>query len=307
MTRVFQTVYRGWIHAIAHQPWRWGLAIALSLAMFEGRAIAQPIDSDCPPPALSQLRAHRATDTDTLASIAQQYNLNPATLMGLNLSLRQGTVPPGSEIIIPPYDGTLVAVPVGTTWQELASTYGVRADALFEANGCRTVPQRAYIPGVEWSPDTIQPPRQDTNPRPRAVFEAHPLPIAATQLTPFGWRLDPVSSEIIFHSGVDLAVPGGTIVQAVEAGTVAFAGDQGEYGNLVVVNHARGLQTRYAQLEGITVEVGQTVVAGQQLGTVGQTGNATTPHLHFEVRSNSSLGWVAESPNSFYANLEQRP
>jgi lysostaphin len=81
-------------------------------------------------------------------------------------------------------------------------------------------------------------------------------------------------------------------------GTIAFAGKQGDYGNLVVINHVQGLQTRYAQLATLVVKTGQTIQRGQVIGTVGSTGRPSSkePHLHLEVRSRSGLGWVAENP-----------
>jgi lysostaphin len=84
-------------------------------------------------------------------------------------------------------------------------------------------------------------------------------------------------------------------------GTVAFASSQGSYGNLIVINHSEGLQTRYAQLSRIQVKVGQTVKRGQTIGTVGSTGrpSSTQSHLHLEVRSRSNVGWVAENPESY--------
>ncbi|HTL89506.1 MAG TPA: M23 family metallopeptidase, partial [Leptolyngbya sp.] len=117
----------------------------------------------------------------------------------------------------------------------------------------------------------------------------------------FGWYLPDGQTKPVFHSGIDLLANVGTPVKTIGDGTVAFAGNQAAYGNLVVINHQQGYQTRYAQLATITVKVGQTVKQGTTIGTVGQTGTPTTaqPHLHFEVRSNSKLGWVAQDPISF--------
>ena len=86
------------------------------------------------------------------------------------------------------------------------------------------------------------------------------------------------------HTGVDLAAPTGTVTGTVGAGVVSFVGYDGPYGNKVVVTHADGTETWYAHLDSITVELGQEVAAGQQIGTVGATGNVTGPHLHLEVR-----------------------
>ena len=112
---------------------------------------------------------------------------------------------------------------------------------------------------------------------------------------------------MFFHSGLDLIAKVGTKVKSVGAGTVAFAGFQGSYGKLVVVNHQGGKQSRYAQLESIAVKVGQTVKQGDLLGTVGTTGTPSSnqPHLHFEMRYASSLGWVAENPSSYLKTLKR--
>jgi peptidoglycan hydrolase-like protein with peptidoglycan-binding domain len=88
-----------------------------------------------------------------------------------------------------------------------------------------------------------------------------------------------------FHTGLDFPARHGVPVAAAAAGRVAFAGrDGGGYGNLVVVRHAGGVYTWYAHLAAITVRRGAFVGAGARIGTVGATGHATGPHLHFEVR-----------------------
>lgn len=283
-----------------------GLAIACPVwLMASSAAQAQSApDSLCPAPALSRLQRHRITPGETLTSIAQQYGLIPATLMGFNPSLRNGSAPAGSEILIPPYNGIRVEVPAGSSWQDVAAAFGVRPDVLFEVNGCQPVARAVFVPGVNWSPNgpTTAAPRTTTTPSP--ALGRYPLPNPSEVITGFGWQVDDPSGEVVFHSGVDLQAEAGTPVLAVQAGTVAFAGLQGNYGNLVVINHAQGLQTRYGQLATLEVRMGQTVGAGDRIGTVGQTGDAHGPHLHFEVRSNSSLGWVAESPSGFFPTME---
>jgi murein DD-endopeptidase MepM/ murein hydrolase activator NlpD len=131
----------------------------------------------------------------------------------------------------------------------------------------------------------------------------YPLPAPAPLLLGYGWRVNPQSQGVEFHGGVDLQAPTGTPVRAAAAGTVAFAGSQGDYGNLVVVNHSGGYQTRYAQLQTIAVRKGQRVQPEAELGTVGATGKAQTPHLHFEIRLNSLIGWVAQDPARYISNI----
>ncbi|MEY9835231.1 transglycosylase family protein [Streptacidiphilus sp. EB103A] len=92
------------------------------------------------------------------------------------------------------------------------------------------------------------------------------------------------------HTGVDLAVPVGTTVQAVGAGTVVKAEWGGAYGRMVVVRHADGRYSLYAHLSQIDVHVGETVSAGTELGLSGATGNVTGPHLHFEVDTTEQYG-----------------
>ncbi len=256
-------------------------------------------ESGCPLPALSRLQKHRIAAGETLETIAAQYNLIPETLMGMNPILRQRKAPVGAEILIPPYNGIRVDIPAGETWQDVAQKYNLRPDVLFEVNGCQANPRVVFVPGVNWSP--VNSAASASQVVRQGVLGGFPLPSPSEELLGYGWRLRPTSSEVAFHSGVDLKAAVGTPVLTVGDGIVAFADSRGAYGNLVVINHANGKQTRYAHLELMSVQPGQQVKKGEQIGTVGTTGSPDVqePHLHFEVRSNSDLGWVAEDPQLY--------
>lgn len=92
-----------------------------------------------------------------------------------------------------------------------------------------------------------------------------------------------------FHRGIDIARPSNYDILAADNGTVTFAGQQGGYGNVVKINHNNGMETLYAHLRSIDVQVGQTVAQGQKIGVMGTTGNSTGIHLHFEVTENGQL------------------
>lgn len=87
------------------------------------------------------------------------------------------------------------------------------------------------------------------------------------------------------HDGIDILAPPGTPVLASERGVVAYAGNgMRGYGNAVILDHGDGIRTLYGHLDSILARPAELLPAGEPLGTVGRTGNATTPHLHFELR-----------------------
>ncbi len=265
--------------------------------------LSPPRESLCPPSALSRLRSHTVAPGETLEAIADEYDLFPTTLMGMNPQVRNGVVRPGMRLRIPPYDGIEVNVSPDDLWSDLAQEYNVRADVLFEANNCNPPTDVAFIPGANWYPyrDTPDPTPTDNEPAVSPALTAYPLPNRVEPLLRYGWVLPPGASSAVFHSGWDLPATAGTQVQASDDGIVAFAGVQQPYGNLVVINHSRGRQTRYAHLARLDVEQGEFVDVGQSLGTVGSTGtpDVAQTHLHFEVRNNSELGWVAQNPDTY--------
>lgn len=110
-------------------------------------------------------------------------------------------------------------------------------------------------------------------------------PVRAGYITSrFGFRVHPTKKRRLFHEGVDFASPRGTPVVAVADGVVTFSGRKGGYGRMVDIRHVNGLVTRYAHNQDNLVKEGQMVRQGQRIATVGSSGTATGPHVHFEVR-----------------------
>lgn len=126
---------------------------------------------------------------------------------------------------------------------------------------------RVFAPGVE--PDGV-------------LYRNFQWPVAGTVSSGFGGRGGR------YHNGLDILAPKGTPVRAAETGVVAYAGDgMRGFGNAAVLDHGGGATTLYGHLSEIHVRSGDTVLAGSVIGTVGRTGNATTSHLHFELRMGS--------------------
>jgi len=111
-------------------------------------------------------------------------------------------------------------------------------------------------------------------------------PIEGRVGSSFGSREDPINGEGAFHAGMDIDAPYGTPVRAPADGDVAEAAMAAGYGREIVLNHGHDVSTVYGHLSAMAVTPGQHVTRGQVIGYVGQSGRATGPHLHYEVRVN---------------------
>lgn len=175
--------------------------------------------------------------------------------------------------------------PVGpgeSAWR-IARAYDVDLAALLEANG---FPDPSLLrPGhFLWIPGATErravptepPPRDASGPLARRGFR---MPLEGRISSPFGGRGGRT------HRGVDILAPEGTPVRAAAAGLILYAGDALRgYGNVVILDHGEGITSLYGHLKEFRVESGDAVAAGALIGTVGKTGNASTHHLHFEIR-----------------------
>jgi murein DD-endopeptidase MepM/ murein hydrolase activator NlpD len=132
--------------------------------------------------------------------------------------------------------------------------------------------------------------RSDVNKR-NALAAATPSiwPAHGWLSSTMGNRTDPIKGGNDFHPGLDISADHGSAVYATADGTVRQAAREGAYGNLVIVDHGYGLETRYGHLSRFQVRAGETVKRGQVVGLVGSTGRSTGSHLHYEVRVNGRL------------------
>lgn len=183
--------------------------------------------------------------------------------------------------------GVVHVVQPGETVWRIAHHYGVSVSEVIDANGIRDVHDvppgaRLWIPGGRPGvgiplrpPPAAQPGRHAPETAPALRF-AWPLRGRLTSgFGPRGRRP---------HEGIDIAAPRGTPIRAAEAGRVIYAGRLGSYGNVVVLRHDTRYETVYAHARRLRVRPRRYVDRGEVIAEVGATGNATGPHLHFEVR-----------------------
>jgi murein DD-endopeptidase MepM/ murein hydrolase activator NlpD len=271
----------------------------------DAKPAEQDLEALCGKPTLDLLVEHKVGQGETLSAIAQKYQVTTATIMGFNPAVRNGRVKAEQKLSIPPTDGIVYNMGNEDNYRIVAEKYGLRADVLFERNGCQENPQMVFVPGVAWQPNPILPQLPTfaaAGELPIFSTGGYPLPRAFPVTSRYGWRTHPITGESAFHSGIDLGAPKGTPVLATKDGVVDFAGRSGGYGNLIELSHD-SFGTRYAHLDQIFVKNGQRVKKGQQIGTVGSTGRSTGPHLHFEVLAPSVSGWAAIDPAPYLSRL----
>lgn len=128
------------------------------------------------------------------------------------------------------------------------------------------------------------------------------LPVQADWNTSgYGVRIDPFTGHRAMHEGVDFPGEVGTPISAAAAGMVIVAEVHPGYGNLIEIDHGKGLTTRYAHCSRLLVQPGVFVRRGQKIAELGSTGRSTGPHLHFEVRANGA----SMNPNNFLRHAQQ--
>lgn len=222
---------------------------------------------------------------DTLEQIAQMYNVSPSTILWAN-DLKKGSVlKPDQVITILPISGIKYTVRKGDTLASIAKKYKSDADEIATFNNLDndavlTVGDELILPDAEAGSGTSDSEKATTNKTTKPTSKNA------------GYLTRPViggikTQGIHGHNGIDIASSYGTPILAAASGRVIVVktgGWDGGYGNYAVIQHPNGMQTLYAHMSAVMVSVGQNVTQGQQIGKMGNTGESTGVHLHFEVR-----------------------
>jgi LysM repeat protein len=227
---------------------------------------------------------------DTVLAIAARYGLQPETIMWANSAIETNPdrLAIGDQLNILPFDGVLHVVKPGDTLSGLAAKYKVDVSKIvgYASNGLTDPSSALKIGSQIVVPDGTKP---FVTPQIATGVRRADAPVdAAKGSGSFSW---PTSGNITQqfwggHRAIDIGSWVGAPVKAADSGYVVLAGGgwNGGYGNHVIVDHGNGYTTLYAHLNSIFVRPGESISRGQQLGTVGNTGNSTGPHLHFEIR-----------------------
>ena len=230
------------------------------------------------PPAFS----YTVEPGDTVTKIAARFGLAEATIRFNNFDIYDpDLLEVGATLQLPVRDGVIYVVQSRDTLDAIAQNYAADVDATiaFVGNGISSpdqiyVNQTLLLVGGSASVASGSFSGAWTMPSFR-------WPMAVTSVSDsFG---TPRGNSYGYHTGVDWPAPYGTIVGSTAPGVVSFAGWDGGYGYWVEVDHGGGVRSRYAHLSEISVEVGQWVDAGSFVGAVGDTGNSSGAHLHFEI------------------------
>lgn len=275
-----------------------------SAALLPGGGITRRIQlkTNIPEGTESRVTEYVVQRGDSLWSIAQQFGLQPETILWGNekLNAAVGILKIGDTLIILPVDGVLHTVQAGDTLETLETLHGTPKQEIFEYIGNSfdltqppqlTVGQQIIIPNgyspILWS-EAQAPSAAQTGSRGSYSSE---VPNLGT-----GYFIWPVNAYTLSqeywsgHPGLDLVTDFRQPIFASDSGTVVFSGwDDTGYGNMVIIDHGNGYQTYYSHNEANLVSTGQTVGKGQQIAESGNTGNSTGNHVDFRILFNGAF------------------
>jgi murein DD-endopeptidase MepM/ murein hydrolase activator NlpD len=230
------------------------------------------------------VQVYTVTDGDTIAGIAKLFGISPNTIIWANNISKKTPIKVGQTLTILPIDGVQHTVRKGETIAGIAKKFKGDADEISAYNeledGKLAIGQTLFIPNGELAPEPVK-----TKPKTSKLRELWDN----TDVT--GYFIKPLvhyrrSQGIHGKNGVDLAGKIGEPIHAVADATVLVAnvgGWGGGYGNYIVLKHGNGTQTLYGHMNRVNVAVGERVSQGDVIGTLGNSGRSTGPHLHIEV------------------------
>ncbi len=273
---------------------------AIDTAAVEGPFIddgtlVKPIAVDTTVPDGSALvQTYKVKAGDTLADIATKFKVSPMTVVWANDLKSKTDFKKGDTLRIPPVTGLIVKVTPTDTLAAIAKRYGVEGTDILATNGIDdpnlVVGQVLVLPGAKGkamaTKPSIKPSSRVTRGSTGGVLRAGPSTYSGGKfMFPVVGGDNYISQYFHYgHYALDIAADYGSTERAAAAGTVIFAGWKSNGGGYQVwISHGSGLYTTYNHMSAVSVGRGQKVGRGQTVGRVGQSGNASGPHLHFEV------------------------
>ena len=220
---------------------------------------------------------------DTISQIAEMFQVSTNTIRWGNDIDTQDIIQPGQRLVILPISGVRHIVDEGETLKSIAKKYEGDIDEILRFNELTSSSEIAIGDVV------VIPNGEVRSPKPVASSSGS---YTKATITTNGYFINPVPGSVITqhlhgNNGIDLGAGVGTPIIAAASGEVIVSkqgGWNGGYGNYIVIKHANGTQTLYSHNSSNLVYVGQFVEQGETIGYIGQTGQATGPHVHFEVR-----------------------
>ena len=222
---------------------------------------------------------------DTIFSLAARCSMPYSALASLNRISHPTLLEAGKPLLLPSAPGMFVPQEPQSDLEQLLASSHFPPDedesALLTIRGGAGKADIVFyfFPGSEY------------NATERAFFlnTGFRFPLRSYRTTSsFGMRKNPVTGNVRFHQGIDLAAPAGTEVYAAASGVVTETGSDPIYGNYVVIRHSDGWASLYGHLQRVGTTLHATINSGTVIGWVGSTGQSTGPHLHFELRHNGT-------------------
>jgi murein DD-endopeptidase MepM/ murein hydrolase activator NlpD len=221
---------------------------------------------------------HKMKTGESIWQVARRFHVSLDSVMTLNQITDAGKIRSGDSIKIPRYSGVYYTVNKNDTVELIARKYGVSSDLIRTYNDIGDyldVGKSLFIYGAKLTSSERQ-----------ATYGVNFVaPVIGYVTSPYGMRIHPILNAPIFHTGLDIGGNAGASVKAASDGVVTFAGENGSYGNFIVIKHASGYESAYGHLSKIYIKNGKRVAKGEAIGEVGSTGLSTGPHLHFEIKS----------------------
>ena len=226
----------------------------------------------------AQGQAHIVKPGETLIGLSRRYNRPVAEIAAANNLQPYHKVQAGDRIIIPGAARVAAAPQVAPPPTRVAAAPQPQVQPQYAAVQPAVPTARMVTPATE------KPVEETNSAEPNAGVAGFRWPARGRIIAGFGPK--PTGQQ---NDGINLALPEGTPVKAADDGVVAYAGNELKgYGNLVLVRHANGFVTAYAHASEVMVKRGDTIKRGQVIAKSGQTGNVTSPQLHFEIRKGAS-------------------